>query len=239
MVLNCIIVDDSKPCINLLSSHLIEFKAYVQLIKTYSDPLTALAEIQQNDIPDIAFIGILKGQISGIQLAKLLMNKIKYLIIIAYDLSYVLDAFDVNARGYLIKPILKQKLWETIMKIVEKEKRKLEDVRRNEYFFIKSNISEVTKIYVNDIIAVQGASNYVQIHTLDQKNYITYAKMLDYEHKLSSLGDFIRVNKSFIISTSAIKQIQKRKILLNNGLQIPIGNTYKNRIKELLNIIKL
>ena len=237
MTLNCIIIDDSEACINRLSGYLAESKPPIQLIKSYTDPLIALEEMKQTSETDIVFIGVLDGNINGMQLARLLKNKIKYLIITAYDISYALDAFDVNAYNYLIKPVIKEKIRETLKRILEQERKKSNDKIYDKHLFIKSSIDELTKIYIHDILAVQGASNYVKIHTLNQKNYIIYGKMRDYEQKLAALGSFIRVNRSFIISTSAIKLIKKRKITLSNGLQISIGNIYKDAIKRHLNMV--
>jgi len=234
MTLNCTIIDDSESCVNLLADCLSESNANLHLIKIYTDPLTALEEMKHGNVLDIVFMDILMSNINGIQLPKVLKDKIRYLVITACDPSYAIDAFDLNACSYLLKPISQKKLDETINKILEIEKNKPAQMSDAKHFFIKSNISELSKIYVNDIIAVQGASNYVKIHTSDQKSYITYGKMRDYEHDLSTSGNFIRVNKSFIISIPAIKLIRKKKIMLNNGFQIPIGNTYKDSIKRRL-----
>jgi two-component system LytT family response regulator len=237
MTFNCTIIDDSKSCTSLLAGYLSESKANPHLIKTYTDPLTALAEIKHGNPLDIVFMDILMTNINGMQLSRLLKDKIRYLVITACDPSYAIDAFDLNACSYLLKPISQKKLDETLNKILEIEKNKLVTIRDAKHFFIKSNISELSKIYVNDIIAVQGASNYVKIHTSDQKSYITYGKMRDYEHDLSTSGNFIRVNKSFIISIPAIKLIKRKKITLNNGFQISIGNTYKDSIKQHLTML--
>lgn len=237
MTLNCIIIDDSESCISLLSGYLSASKIPLRLIRTYTNPLTALEEMQYTRETDIAFIGTLKGEINGIHLARLLRDKIRYLIITAFDISHALEAFDVHAFNYLLKPILKEKFNETLKKVIDMEQKKSAEQKPGKHFFIKSNIGEQTKIYVNDILAIQGASNYVKIHTSGKKNYVTYGKMLDYEQRLSALGSFIRISKSFIISTTAIVLVEKRKITLNNGLKVMIGSTYKDILKGYLNMV--
>lgn len=226
MTLNCIIIDDSKPCINALANHLFQSKSNLRLIKTYTDPVSALKEIREGGLIDIVFMDILMPKMNGMQLARLLKDKIRYLIFTNIDASYAIDAFRVNACHYLLKPITQQEFNDTINKIQELEKKR--DAR---HLFIKSNISEWRKIYLNDIIAVEGASNYVKIHTHDHKSYMTYGKMRDYEKDLSTSGNFMRVNKSFIISVPAIQLIKGKKITLINGQQIPIGDTYKEAIQ--------
>lgn len=231
MIFNCIIIDNSTSCISVLVNHLSQSAINLRLIKTYTDPIAAFREIRPGGLIDIVFMDIMLPNIKGIQLAKLLKDKIKYLIFTTFDPSYAIEAFKVNASNYLLKPVSQHKFCEAIDKIQELEKKI--DAK---HFFIKSNISELRKIYLNDIVAVEGASNYVKIHTYDQKSHITYGKMRDYERFLTASGNFLRVNKSFIISIPAIQLVKRKRITLINGFEIPIGDTYKEAMQYFVNI---
>ena len=237
MTFNCIIIDDSTSCINLLKDYISESKAKLRLIKTYTDPMEALAGIRDLKSVDIVFMDVLMPGLNGIELSHLLKDKIRYLLITTGDPSYAIDAFEVNACNYLLKPISQKKFNNAIDKIANLEKEKSVLLTDTTHFFIKSNIGELRKINISDIIAVQGASNYVKIHTSNQKSYMTYGKMQDYEKELDISGKFARVSKSFIISIPAIKLVKGKKVILSNALEVPIGDTYRNTIQKRLKML--
>lgn len=235
IALNCIIIDDSPSCINLLSDYIAESSAKIRLTKAYTDPANALAEMANGNPIDIMFMDILMPHINGIELSKLLKDKIRYLVITTGDPSYSITAYDVNACAYLMKPIPQKNFNDTIEKIFDLETKRIFSIKDLNYIFIKTNVGELRKVYIKDILAVEGASNYVKIHT-NLQTHITYGKMRDYEKNLSTSGNFIRVNKSFIISIPATQLIKAKKIILINGLQIPVGDTYKKAIQHFVNL---
>lgn len=237
MTLNCIIIDDSKTCINLLTTCISKSKAKLRIIKTYNDPMEALAEMRTADPVDLVFMDVLMPNMSGFELSKLLKDKIRRLVITTSDPSYAIDAYDINACYYLLKPIPQKKFNDAIDKVIDLEKNQSAFIKERKHLFIKSKIGELTKIYINDIIAVQGASNYVKIHASNLKSYMTYGKMGDFEKELDTTGNFIRISKSFIISIPHIKLVQGKKITLMNDLEIPIGDTYKNGIVKCLRTV--
>lgn len=237
MTLNCIIIDDAKSCINLLADYISESKTKLRLVKTYTDPMEALAALRNADPVDIVFMDIKMPHLNGIELSRLLKDNIRYLVITTGDPSYAIEAFDVDACNYLLKPISQKKFNDAINKIINLEKKKSALIRDAKHLFVKSKIGELRKIYVNDIIAIQGASNYVKIHTANQKSYMTYGKMGDFEKELDTSGTFVRISKSFIISIPHIKLVQGKKIILANDFEITIGDTYKTAIQKYLRTV--
>lgn len=237
MTLNCIIIDDNKSCLNLLTDYISESKAKLRLIKTYTDPMEALAGLRNADPVDIVFMDILMPHLNGIELSKLLKDKIRYLVITTGDASFAIEAFDVDACGYLLKPISQKRFNDVVNKIVNLEKEKLVLIKDAQHVFVKSKIGELRKIYINEIIAIQGASNYVRIHTSNQKSYMTYGKMGDFEKELDTSGTFVRINKSFIISVPHITLVQGKKVTLANDFEITIGDTYKIAIQKYLKTV--
>nr|WP_121273684.1 LytTR family DNA-binding domain-containing protein [Pedobacter schmidteae] len=237
MTLNCTIIDDSKSCIKLLTDYIFESKSKLRLLKTYQDPMEALAGMRNSPPVDIVFMDVLMPNLNGMELCRLLRDKFRYLVITTGDPSYAIEAFEVNASYYLLKPIAQKKFNFAISKVIEQEKKRSELIKDAKHLFIKSKIGELRKIYVNDIIAVQGASNYVKIHTTDKKSYMTYGKMSDFERELHTSGAFIRISKSFIISIPAIKLIKGKNIILSNDFEISIGETYKTDVQKYLRIM--
>ncbi len=72
----------------------------------FSSPAMALSYIQENPA-DVAFLDIEMGRISGLVLAKKLKDlrpKIHIIFVTSYE-KYAVDAFQIHATGYLLKPV--------------------------------------------------------------------------------------------------------------------------------------
>lgn len=230
MIMTCIIIDDDKHLIELLSGYIAEIP-FLSLIKSYRDPLIALKEIRSGKPVDLVFMDIEMDELSGIELYQLIKDKIRSLIIISAHLKYTLDAFDIDAKGFLLKPFSLVKFKSVVSKIAH------EGLRHDEsrpFIWIKCDPNhQIKKVFIDDIIYVEGASNYIKIHTV-KRSYIIYGKMSDFESELTKEFNFIRVHKSYIVSGLYISKIQSDHIFLTDEVKIKIGSTYKLRVSNYL-----
>lgn len=116
-MLKAIIVDDEWFSIERLS-RLLEKTGKFYVSETFLEPLQALNNINKFDI-DVAFLDIDMPEINGIQLAERLMeknNKINIVFVTAYN-EYAVEAFELNALDYLLKPVSEERLQKTISRI--------------------------------------------------------------------------------------------------------------------------
>ncbi|MFC5402515.1 response regulator [Cohnella soli] len=100
-----IIVDDEKPVLQLMK-HVIGRNGRYDVEATYHNPLEA-AEAVAAISPDVAFLDIEMPKLSGLELARLIAASSPHTRIVfstAYR-QYALDAFDVNAVDYILKPV--------------------------------------------------------------------------------------------------------------------------------------
>ncbi|MGY0039284.1 LytR/AlgR family response regulator transcription factor [Pedobacter sp. NJ-S-72] len=74
MILNCVIIEDENHAIELLTDH-IQSMPNLSLLKVYSQPITAMTEITEEDNIDIIFLDINMPGMSGMDLAKILRPK--------------------------------------------------------------------------------------------------------------------------------------------------------------------
>jgi two-component SAPR family response regulator len=116
-MLKVIIVDDEKLALKELENLLADYQDIVILAK-YADPVIALKEIESLK-PDIIFLDICMPQMNGIDFA----TKVNIttpgtkIVFITADDSYAVKAFDLNAADYLLKPIKKDRLEQTIQRV--------------------------------------------------------------------------------------------------------------------------
>lgn len=102
--MNIIYVDDEKPAIDnfrLTTEHFPEIK----LLHTFQDGKEALKFAKEN-VVDVAFLDMEMPGIHGLELAKALKeydSQLRIVFVTAFS-QYALDAWSVDATGYLMKP---------------------------------------------------------------------------------------------------------------------------------------
>ncbi|NEW08010.1 response regulator [Paenibacillus sp. SYP-B3998] len=124
--MRAIIIDDERLALIQLEKILKE-QANIEIIGAFLEPNQALeAAIQLQ--PDVAFLDIHMPEVTGIQLAEMLQEacpELDIVFVTAFD-EYALQAFDLNAVDYVMKPIKRNRMKDTVQRL---EKRR-EHVQR-------------------------------------------------------------------------------------------------------------
>jgi len=116
-MLRAMIVDDEELSVKLLCELLSENKD-IEICRTFLNPWNAYEYVKDNPI-DIAFLDIAMPEMNGMKLSDLLHERdaaIDVVFITAYD-DYAVQAFDVSALDYLMKPVIPQRMGKTLDKI--------------------------------------------------------------------------------------------------------------------------
>lgn len=225
----CMVIDDESHALELLTDY-IKAIPRLQLVKTFQNPIAALMETRQDDRYDFIFVDIDMPHLSGMELARSLRPFTNFLVFTTAHPKYAVEAFDIRADHYLLKPISMNKFAVTVdLLLKSKENSAITGPAPSpdHTFFIKSDQkNKLIKICPQDIIAIEGLKNYILINTLTQR-HIAYLTMKEIEEALQRTGGFIRVHKSFIIAKKFIERVEGRTIKLPKNLEVPIGDTYK------------
>lgn len=117
--MKCFAVDDEPMVLSLLERTIRE-AAPACTVQAFGSALDALAAVDAGTHPDVAFLDIEMYDMTGLALAKALRERspeTKIVFVTGYA-EYALEAFNVRARGYVLKPVT-----------VEKIRAELEDVQ--------------------------------------------------------------------------------------------------------------
>ncbi|CAL2082273.1 Chemotaxis protein CheY [Tenacibaculum sp. 190524A02b] len=228
--LRCLIVDDEAPAIRLLKSY-VQKVPFLELVSTTTNPIEAISIIEKNDL-DLIFLDIQMPTITGIQLSKIVQDKINIIFTTAYP-QFAIESYELNAIDYLLKPFEFERFYQAVLKIKPKIDSNLLNIS-NEFIFIKTNgKNNFEKVYIHEIIYIESLKNYVSIH-LKEKQIITYSTLKHFEHELP-VKSFIKIHKSFIVAIQHISKTDSLSIFLTNGKNLPIGDTYKKEFFEKIN----
>lgn len=207
---------------------------YIESVSVFSDPLKALKKISAGKF-DILFLDIKMPDINGLDFLRTLSDPPEVIIITAYP-GYAVEGFELDAAGYLVKPVSFEKFLKAVNKVrkVILLKRggavKSAESSKENFFFIKNNRS-FYKINFDDILYIEAMQNYAAIHTAEKK-HIAYGSMKNIFDTLPE-GKFLRIQKSFIVSITKIDSIEGNYINIGKN-KIPIGRSKKEEIVKLI-----
>ena len=225
--LTCVIIDDEPPAIRLLKKFVTKI-SFLELKGAYTTPLEALQFIEKEKI-DLVFLDIQMPEITGIQLSKIINPNTKIIFTTAYP-QFALESYEVAATDYLLKPIEFERFYKAVLKIQEKEVTPQITSKKEEFLFFKTDgKNKFSKVFLDDILYVEGLKNYVSIFLKNQR-IITYSTLKKLTESLPE-DNFIQTHKSYIISIKNIDRIDNDSIWINKK-ELPIGNTYRKLFFE-------
>ena len=162
---------------------------------------------------DLILLDLMLPGINGLETAKRLSSKSRIIFITSYR-EYAVDAFEVEAVHYLLKPVTDERLYQAMDRALNRSKQA--DDRT--LALIKSGSTHILPI--RDILYCEVFDHRVCIHTA-QGNY-EYSGTLDMlEGKLD--GRFFRCHRSYLINMSHVVGQEKGTALVSNGNRVLIS----------------
>ena len=230
-MLKFVICDDNKSALDRLEKMLdsIFIKNDISASVVYSSTKAQdIVDYVNNNSIDVLILDInLNSKINGCDIADIARKKSKdtYIIFSTGHMEYVLLAYKYKTFDYLPKPILEERLEETVLRLIE-------DMNSSPVKFIKLNN--------NKTIIKQDNINYIKkdgmklVFCTNTRNYEVYSSFNKIKDTLPK--NFVRCHKSFMVNVKNINDIDSNKnmILFNHNQKCFIGGKYKNNIMEVL-----
>lgn len=249
MKISTIIVDDETKSRSNLKQLLAEYCPAVEVVAEADSPTTALPLLAQHQ-PDLLFLDIEMGELSGFDLLKLLngQQNFELIFVTAYD-KYGIQAVKACALDYVLKPINILELSSAVDKAIKQIGPKREDERLRE---LVANIDrrddeqkiaipsadKIEFITIGKIIRLEAEGNYTHFYLTDNKHHLVCKTLKDYQELLDG-HHFIRTHQSHLINFKKISAYVKTDggyIAMEDGSQIPISR--QKREEVLLRIMK-
>jgi DNA-binding LytR/AlgR family response regulator len=223
---NCLVVDDepiAREIIENYCSHL----QNLHVIGSCGNALEAKIILQQQKV-DILFLDVNMPIMDGISFLKTLKNPPQVIFTTAYK-EYAVNAFDLAACDYLLKPFSLDRFIIAVDKAIEKlhgsthPVAEVPDTKTDAYIFIKTE-GKIFKIQYSDLLFAEAQGNYIKI-TTTQNVIVPNMTFSKFEEMLPK-SIFLRVHRSYIINKSKISHVEGNRIFINN-IEIPIGSNFK------------
>lgn len=229
--ISCIAIDDEPLALTVITEYVSKIP-YLNLVKTFNSP-TEAAHFIQTEKPELMFLDIQMPEIRGTDFAQTLLYKPAIILTTAYS-EYALEAFDIDAIDYLVKPIPFNRFMQGVNKAirvlrpVNEEPSAIVTPPEKEYLFVKSGYKSV-KIETDDILYIEAMKEYATIFTSDHK-YVRHGSLKSLE-ELLPITSFLRVHKSYIVNISMVKAFYGNTLEIGTE-KIPIGRAFKEDVNK-------
>jgi DNA-binding LytR/AlgR family response regulator len=230
MSIKCLIVDDEPLAVKVLETHIENIPSLTVAGSCYN-AFDAMERLKQGDI-DLMFLDIQMPKLMGHEMLRTLRHSPKVIFTTAYK-EYAVDAFELEAIDYLLKPVTLERLLKAVNKLnvsivppIKEENRIVE----NEGFVYFRADRKMIKVGYNEILYVESMKDYVKIVREHEKPLLVKQPISSIEETLPS-NLFVRVHRSFIVSLQKITAFTNHDVEIN-GIEIPIGRLYAHQFEK-------
>lgn len=235
--LRTLIVDDEPAAIRRLA-RLCDPLLAVDVVATASDGVEALATLDRLRV-DLILLDIEMPGMSGLDLAERLVGRERapaIVFVTAFD-RFAIQAFAVNAIGYLLKPVDPTLLRATLERIGRRKTESVAPADETAVFWAPYR-GTLLRLEARDIDRITSEDDYARLHCGD-KSYLVAERLYAIEQRLA--GDrFVRIHRSVLVNSDRISALVLEGgswfVRLITGDCIAIGRTFLPELRRRLNI---
>ncbi|MEU6998479.1 LytTR family DNA-binding domain-containing protein [Nonomuraea sp. NPDC046570] len=236
--LRVLAVDDELPALEDLS-YLLRADPRIAEVATARDGAAALRLLDRGIAEgrpiDAVFLDIRMRGLDGVVLGRLLSqfaNPPRVVFVTAYE-EHAVDAFEIKAEDYLLKPVRPERLAEAIRRVCVSAD---VPVDPGEGDTIPVELGGVTRfVSTADVIYVEAQGDYARLHTAGG-SHLVRIPLATLEERWSSSG-FVRVHRSHLVAVRHIDELHidsGRCTVRVGDTEIPVSRRHTRELRDLL-----
>ena len=194
-------------------------------VVSYESAPDLLADIERGRRFDLFLLDVVMPEQNGIELGKTLRRAGQPCDIIYLTVSreYAADAFDVEALGYLLKPVDTAKLQALIQKALRRQEHPVSDP-----VITRQTSDGPVSIHWNKVLYIENRKNLQYFILAGGSEIVVRDSITQLEQELKGLVGYLRPRYSYIVNMQGIVTVQVRDMLMSNGHRIPlVKNTFR------------
>ncbi len=246
--LKILIVDDEAPARRRLSEVLADCAAdFPVIVAGEASSGNEAIDWLEHNMADVALLDIRMPEMDGIELARH-MQKLKsppaVVFCTAYD-QHAIEAFEVNAIDYLLKPVRRERLALALQKAQIYSQMQLNAASRQPRAHLGVSVGgKVILVSVAEIAYLRAEQKYVTVRTLTHE-YLTEESLTSLEQEFGER--FVRIHRNCIVAMSFIAGFEKQHhasedeaggsawSVMLRGLEekLPVSRRHRHVVKEM------
>jgi len=248
-MLDVVIIDDEPLAVRRLQM-LVRNVSDVRVLGAASSAESGLKLL--SSIPaDVVLLDIGMPGLDGVTLAKQLNEKGSgpYIIFVTAYSEFAVEAFELAASDYLLKPVARERLSAALDKVRKAKVARELICKTTEPDFVADHISAKAppaiwiddhngrrRVAVKDVLWVAAEGDYVRLYVGD-RSYLIRGRIGDFARRLGSAG-FVRVHRSALVQSRYVARIKvagdrRFHITLANGSEISTSRQYASAVRNL------
>jgi two-component system, LytTR family, response regulator len=257
-----VIIVDDEPAARRTLRECCALEPDLELVGEYGDGRVALERIHA-DPPDLLFLDIQMDALDGIALARAIDHRLMPMIVFvtAYD-HYALEAFEVAAIDYLLKPFDEERFRKTVARVRERRVWQVPNERQAAVGALLSQLEAHIRAARPETKTRVMAECNGTMHLLDadrielveaDRNYVVlrvgrdvyYARStLQQAEQVLGLQPLLRISRSCLINLSHLREVSRTPrgdfiLVLAGGATVTSSEGYREKVRAQIEALKL
>ena len=245
-----LIVDD-EPLARERMRSLLEAEGDITIVGECRDGREAVDAIRR-EAPDLVFLDVQIPELDGFQVLEAIgPEKAPAIIFVtAYD-QYALQAFEVHAVDYLLKPFDAERFQRALDRARQAGSRDkgdvslkllslLQELKAPQGYMERLVVKSAGRLFflrTEEIEWVESAGNYVCLHVRSE-SHLLRETMTGLETRLDP-ARFVRIHRTAIVNIDQIKELQplfhgEYQVVLRDGTELTLSRGYRDRLQEVI-----
>jgi DNA-binding LytR/AlgR family response regulator len=183
---------------------------------------------------DAVFVDIAMPGLSGLELAQVLSQfktSPQVVFVTAHD-EHAVDAFELNAVDYVLKPVRDDRLREAVRRIVAS----LGGDQPSSDDNIAVELGGITRfVSRSDVLYVEAQGDYARLHT-SEHSHLLRVPLTSLEEEWRDAG-FVRVHRSLLVALGHIEELRMdtgRCTVVVGGAELSVSRRHTRELRDLL-----
>jgi two-component system LytT family response regulator len=250
MKIRTLIVDD-EPLARERMRSLLAAEPDIAIVGECRDGREAVEAIRR-DSPDLVFLDVQIPELDGFQVLEAIgADRAPAIIFVtAYD-QYALQAFEVHAVDYLLKPFDEERFRRALARarqawagekgeLSEKLLSLLHELKAPQGYLERLVVKSAGRLFflrTDEIEWVESAGNYVCLHVRGE-SHLLRETMAGLESRLDP-ARFVRIHRTAIVNIDQVKELRplfhgEYLVLLRDGTELTLSRGYRDRLQEVI-----
>jgi len=239
-----LVVDDESPARKKIRQFLKD--EGIDPVLEAEDGVEAVKRIEEEK-PDLVFLDIQMPLMTGFEVIRAVgvENMPAVVFVTAYD-KYALEAFEVEAVDYLMKPFDQDRFKRSFDRAaerirLEREQKEsyqkiLDQMRKREGFLQRIMVKQGPRFFyvkTDEIMYISAEQKYIELHT-EKKTFLIRETMNCIEESLDP-ANFVRIHRSALLNVEYMQEIQPWfhgdcTVILKTGEKLTLSRRYRDRL---------
>ncbi len=226
----CLIVDDEPPAVKVLTSYA-EALEYLEIVGTLNNAFQAI-DLLNNQKVDLMFLDINMPKLPGTQLLKTISDPPKVIFTTAHK-DYAIDAFELDAVDYLLKPVSFERFLKAVNKFCHVNPAEADQHGNTPGFLYFRADRKMVKVFLDDINYIESFKDYIVIHRQNDADLKVKYAISSVENMLPQ-DLFLRIHRSYIVSMKKVSAFTNTDVEIGK-IELPIGRSFPDVFRKLTN----